>query len=85
MPLKRGQIVRSLAGRDRGTLLVVLAVKDDGALLADGKARPLARPKFKKAKHLARTDRFLNEPSLTTDRAVIRGLRDAFQTVGGEN
>lgn len=85
MPLTRGQIVRSLAGRDQGSWLVVLATKNDGALVADGKHRPLERPKFKKAKHLAATNRTLDEPSLATNRSVIHALRDATGTVGGEN
>lgn len=85
MSLKRGQMVRSLAGRDRGNWLVVLETKDDGALVVDGKTRPLERPKFKKAKHLAATNRILNEPSLMTNRSVIHALRDAIGTVGGEN
>ena len=84
MPLIRGQIVRSKAGRDKDSWLVVFEPKEDGALLADGKHRPLERPKFKKAKHLAPTNRILDESSLKTNRSVIRGLRDAIATVGGE-
>ena len=46
-----GQIVRSLAGRDRGALFCVLDTDGDYLLLCDGKRRRLEHPKRKKEKH----------------------------------
>ena len=46
-------VVKSTAGRDQGELFYV--VKNDGQflMLANGKDRPLDRPKRKKCKHVA--------------------------------
>lgn len=53
MQLEKAQIVRSLQGRDRGSLLCVLDTQADWLLLADGKRRRVAHPKCKRAKHVA--------------------------------
>lgn len=84
MPLVRGQIVRSKAGRDKDTFLVVLSQTGKDCLLADGKHRPLARPKLKNEKHLAPTNSFLTEEQLLTDQSVKRGLKDHARQVKGE-
>ena len=47
-------MVLSLAGHDRGLILMVIGKTDDGVLLlSDGKLRTLAAPKKKKPKHAA--------------------------------
>jgi ribosomal protein L14E/L6E/L27E len=51
MEYAKAQIVRSLAGHDRGELFCILDVDGDYLLLADGKRRKTAAPKRKKAKH----------------------------------
>lgn len=51
--LKPGQIVRSLAGRDKGRYFVVLEVRGDNyALVADGDLRRVEKAKKKNLKHL---------------------------------
>lgn len=46
---RRMRIVRSLAGRDKGRLFLVVGVTDKGELLlADGKMRKVETPKKKK-------------------------------------
>ena len=52
----RGWIVRSLAGRDKGTLLCVLDSEGEFFLLADGKRRRAASPKRKKQSHVEVAD-----------------------------
>ncbi len=48
--LRRGQVVLSLAGRDKDRLMAVLGeAPDGGVLVADGKERPLQRPKAEKS------------------------------------
>ncbi len=48
-----GDIVLSLAGRDRGRLYMVMAVLNGGyVLLTDAKSRRLTEPKLKSVKHL---------------------------------
>ena len=52
MELLKGRFVRSLSGKDKGMILVVVGVTDEGyLLLADGKTRKLETPKKKKQKH----------------------------------
>ena len=49
---RRMRIVRSLAGRDKDRLFLVVGVTDKGELLlADGKTRKVETPKKKKEKH----------------------------------
>jgi len=50
---KIGTVVRSLAGRDKGYLLCVVGEENGMILVADGKERPLERPKKKNPNHLA--------------------------------
>ena len=69
-PVKKGQIVRSKAGRDKDKFLVVVDVKIGGAMLSDGKERPLERPKFKNFKHLAPTAKHLTERELLTNKSA---------------
>ena len=45
-------VVQATAGRDRGKLFYVIAQEDEYLLLANGKDRPLDRPKRKKRKHV---------------------------------
>ncbi len=54
MDLKRGDVVRSLAGHDKGTLFCVVNTDGDFLLLADGKERKLNSPKRKRRKHAQR-------------------------------
>ena len=53
MEIAKSDIVRSDAGRDQGKLFIVLAVEGEYLLLADGKTRPVERPKRKRRKHAA--------------------------------
>lgn len=51
--LRPGQVVTSLAGRDRGRRMIVLRVVDDRyVLVVDGELRRLQRPKRKNRRHL---------------------------------
>lgn len=52
MDIDRSTIVRSTAGRDKGRLFFVLDIKDNFAVLADGKIRRVENPKVKKVKHI---------------------------------
>ena len=45
MDLKTGTVVISKAGRDKGRALAVVGQADGYVLVADGKERPLSRPK----------------------------------------
>ena len=75
MEAKRGMIVRSAAGRDKGRTMVILSTDGDFAMIADGKLRKLASPKKKRLKHL----RFMNttvDMQDLTDRKLRKLLRE---------
>ena len=76
MELKRGMVVRSKAGRDGDSFLVVLEVLDGFVLVADGKQRPLERPKRKNTKHIAITGLIVTEEQLQTNRSIRHALSD---------
>lgn len=67
MDVMRGDVVRSLAGHDKGALFCVLDTDGDFLLLADGKERKLTSPKRKRRKHVQRAG--------TTDHPVLQRLR----------
>lgn len=57
MDIARSDIVKSIAGRDKGKLFFVLDTDGEFLLLADGKTRRLERPKRKKRKHTVFVER----------------------------
>jgi large subunit ribosomal protein L14e len=51
--LRRGQMVQSLAGRDQGQLYIIVGFLEDHLLLlANGRERPITRPKKKNIRHV---------------------------------
>ena len=50
--LNVGDIVQSLAGRDKGVYFSVMEVDSDYVMIADGRKRKVSSPKRKKIKHL---------------------------------
>ena len=75
MEIRRGQVMRSLAGHDKGDFQTVLKVEGVFAYMADGKRRTLENPKKKKLMHLAPTGTCLSEESLATNRQIRTALR----------
>ena len=75
MLLKKGQVVRSLAGHDKGDFQTVLEVRGELLVLCDGKRRSLEKPKQKKVKHVAPTKTILDENKLVTNRAIRNALK----------
>lgn len=71
----RGLVVRARAGHDKGDFLAVLEAGDGWAIIADGKRRPLEKPKRKKQIHLASTDTVLSEEQMETNRKLRNALR----------
>ena len=49
--IRTGGIVKSLAGRDKGRLYMIVGREGDVLLLADGKYRPAESPKRKNRSH----------------------------------
>ena len=75
--LKRGSVVVSSAGRDKGTFLAVLRLEPDGVWIADGRRRPLERPKRKNPRHVAEPPFTAEEASMATNRELRRTLAAA--------
>ena len=86
--LKPGQLVRSLAGRDKGIHYLVLQEIDDRyVLLVDGRRRPVSRPKKKNKAHLQHYERRveLGEPPAAaniSDSQVIKYIKDLVPAGG---
>ena len=71
-------VVVSLAGHDRGKLLLVVGVEEDGRLLlCDGKSRRLQKPKCKSPKHVRVTLRGNEKP--VSDKVIRTTLALAAQ------
>jgi ribosomal protein L14E/L6E/L27E len=69
-----GQIVCSKSGRDKGYFLVVIGEDDKFLYVADGKERPLEKPKRKNPKHLVFTNTVLEENSFKTNKSLRKTL-----------
>ena len=74
MELKKGQVVLSLRGHDKGELFAVKDIANGKVLICDGKSRKLEKPKVKNVKHVALTDVTVNEDSMATNRKLRKTL-----------
>ncbi|GHU81221.1 ribosomal protein L14E (/ type) [Clostridia bacterium] len=75
MEITKGQIVRSVAGHDKGSFFVVTELQEPYAFICDGKRRPVERQKRKKIKHLSLTKTVVDIGSNMTNREIRRTLR----------
>ena len=82
MELERGQLVRVLAGHDKGELMVVLGFQGQRVLLGDGKHHKLENPKCKNVKHVQMLTQVLDVSLMTTDRK-IRKMLNKIANPGG--
>ena len=88
MDIVKANIVKSTAGRDKGELFFVLATEGDFLLLADGKTRPVERPKRKRRKHakLYRSDGgSLSGRIRSSEQITNSELRKAIAALRGGN
>ena len=76
----RGTIICSKAGRDNGKFMIVLGSEKGMILVADGKERPLERPKLKNIKHISLTSHTVSEEQMLTNRSIRHALID-FQSL----
>lgn len=81
--LERGRVVKSLAGRDEGSLLAVMQVQSGCVILCDGKERPIDRPKSKNIRHVEATEFSLSEAELVSNRALKKALRRLSSEING--
>lgn len=76
MEFAKGMVVRSIAGHDSGSWLVVMSLENGFAFVADGKERKVEKPKKKNIKHLSRTRKTINVEGITNKklRSELRNL-----------
>lgn len=72
--MKAGQIVRSIAGRDKNTFFVITYVQGSYAVICDGKHRPVEKQKRKKLIHLSKTNYTVNLDEIKTNKEFKRVL-----------
>ena len=61
MNLAKGQLVRSMAGHDKGEYFLIYEIVDDNYVkIVNGKSRKLEKPKLKKIKHLSKINKVSN-------------------------
>ncbi len=78
MEIKKGSVVIAKAGRDKGKAFAVVEVIDPRTvLIADGKRRPLDRPKRKNVIHLQATSAVTD--CVNTNRQLRNLLKDISQ------
>ncbi len=81
MELKKGAVVYSLAGHDKGTFQVVMDFDSKYAMVCDGKYRLLERLKKKNLMHIKLTNKVLDESNLRSNRSVRIALRQFNQAL----
>lgn len=81
MQVQQGMVVRATAGKEQGGFYLVTALEEGFAFLADGKRRPLDRPKRKNLRHIAPTSTVWDLDGLT-DRELRRKLHE-YAAKGG--
>ena len=85
-PVEKGTLVLSLAGRDKGRLLAVVGSDDRNRILVcDGKERKIERPKSKNIRHLKMLEAKLDEDALRSNRALRKALAKAEVENSGGN
>ena len=61
MNLAKGQLVRSMAGHDKGEYFLIYEIVDDNYVkIVNGRSRKLEKPKLKKIKHLSKINKVSN-------------------------
>lgn len=73
--MKTGSVVISLSGKDAGCLMAVVSDTGDVLYVADGRHRPVQRPKKKNPRHLRETGHEISQSSMETNRMLRRELR----------
>lgn len=82
MEIKKGCVVKSVSGRDAQRFYLTIKVEDGFVWIADGKIRPLERPKRKNPKHLKTTNLQVRPEDFTTNNQLKRLLHPFNYPVG---
>lgn len=79
--IEKGQIVKSIAGRDKDRFFVVMNADGEFVWLADGDLRKLEKPKQKKIMHVRPTKKCIDMSEITGNQRLKKTLYKLF----GEN
>ena len=71
---KRGNVVRSIKGRDKDKLSVVLSFNDNKVYISDGKEHKLTQPKLKNPKHIEKLNIDIDESFLIGNKRLRKEL-----------
>ncbi len=74
MEIKKGCVVKSVSGRDAQRFYLTVKVENGSVWIADGKIRPLERPKRKNPKHLKKTNVQVQAEDFATNHQLRRLL-----------
>ena len=80
--VKTGELVRSLAGRDKDRYFVAVSVHGGRVYIADGKRHRLSAPKAKNPRHISPAGKTVNMSELGDKR--LRKLISKFKTQNEE-
>ena len=79
--LNSGAIVKSIAGREKNQIFLILKVDKNNAYLVNGKTRQLNCPKKKNFKHLYLLEKSSNlDMDKLTDGDIIKYLKDYIKS-----
>ncbi len=81
MEFKLGLVAKIKAGHDAGKFCVVVGEEQGFLYVADGRRRPLARPKKKNLRHLAPTTTVLEQEAYSTDKRLRESLKPFEEAV----
>ncbi|MCL2034284.1 MAG: KOW domain-containing RNA-binding protein [Oscillospiraceae bacterium] len=82
--LKPGQIVKSIAGHDKGSFYMIVESEAGHVKIADGKARKLIKPKRKNPLHVKPTNKFFDVSVIVTDKKLRKALAEYRGEISGE-
>ncbi len=75
MELEAGMLAKAKAGHDKNCIYVIISVDDEYVYLADGRSRPVCRPKKKKRKHIQPVC-CVRCASVTDDTVIQKAVKD---------
>lgn len=84
MEFTKGMVVRTKAGHDKGNFFVVLGIENGFAMIADGRYRPISKPKRKNLVHLSKTNTVIPEQFLNNDSDIRRELKPFYKGIGSD-
>ncbi len=74
MDVKKGQIVRSIAGHDSNDIFAVVGSDEKNIFICDGKERRLEKPKCKNRKHIVIEPIVLNPEEMAANGRLKKSL-----------